>query len=660
MLLLVAGTYLATYGPGRLLVHVLGLKVASFQERLGISCAVGAVVLGWVGYVAAMAGAPGLAIAGGWVAIALGIIMIVRGLTWAKETCDLTNTNRAILALAVLIGLGFAAGMNYWQIAYHADGSMSGRFVWPDQLYRNAVLARLLACDGILDWPWLAGTPLQGMSLLRFATFVPIFKALAVPATHYQVAALWLGLFGVPVAACAAFAFFRAFGTHQRVAALAVLLTSFLGNPRWLLNDLFAHSPALHWAGTDVFAIAVPVLLAMLALMVLAIRERQSGALWLSVLMLVSGLGHAPWLGLAVYVAAPLWLVYVAVGDRSYRRRMMGTAAALTVAAGLGAVALKVLMGSATAEGSALAGLGPSPTIRDLSWAFPFLAEPLTPLLADLGPTAALKLLKFCAIYPVALGFYLWGSMWTRNVLLPHGHRFPWRRLREPDWAFGLCLVLGGVLLSGFVNFDKLQYVGAQYNALRVLWPALLLANLGCALLLVDYGPKLRRGLPLAILLVLIFYGAWENVQLVLWSRTGLPPVTVAADDMAALRYLAVQARPDEVLFIMPRTLPPMCLTPPLNIGHNWGYVSGLLPVRVWLDNEDMARKFGQGELWDGRWGEAQQAVRGGPEGFARFLERHGITWVLAQDESLARECASAGLSEAFRSGGVAVFEGAP
>ena len=686
MLLLVAGTYLATYGPGRLLVHALGLKVASFQERLGISCAVGAVVLGWLGYVAVMAGVPWLAIGGGWLALALGLVMIVRGVTWAKETCDLTNANRTILGLAILIGLGFAAGMNYWQIAYHADGSMGGRFVWPDLLYRNAVLGRLLACDGPPDWPWLAGLPLKGMSLLRFTALVPIFKALAVPATHYQIAALWLGLFGVPVAACAALALFRAFGATQRVGVLAVLLTSFVGNPRWLLNERFAHSPALHWAGTDVFAIAVPVLFAMLALIVLAIRCRaqadgtsaactpptgpsaangmggvqapalqngtaQSGALWLAALFLVSGMGFVPYEGLAVYVAVPLWLVFIAFGDRSYRRKAIGMAAALTAAAALGVVVLKVLMGSGTAHGSPLAALGPSPTIRNLSWAFPFLSEPLTPLLAHLGPTALLKLLKFGVVYPVAVGFYLWGSMWVRNVLLPHGYRFPWRRLREPDWAFGLCLVIGGVLLSSVVDFNKLAYQNAQYDVYRVLWPALLLANLGCALLLVDYGPRLRRGLPLLILVVLVCYGAWENSQLVLWSRTALPRTTVAADDMAALRYLGEHARGRDVLFVDPRHA-----APPDVMGHNWGYVSGLLPVRVYLDNGDMAHKFGQGPVWDLRLAEAQQAMRGAPEGFAAFLQRNGITWVMAQDEGLSRLCDTAGLTEAFRKGGVVVF----
>ena len=646
MLLLVVGMVLATYGPGRLLLHLLRLKVGSFQERLGLSCALGAVMLGWLGYLAVMGGAPWLALAVGWLALALGVLMVVRGLTWAKETCDLANRNRVVLGLAILIGLAFAAGMNYWQIAYQGDGSLSGRFVWPDLLYRNAVMSRLMACDGPPDWPWLAGVPMKGMSLLRFTAILPVMKALGLPATSYQIAALWLGLFGVPVAACAAFAFFRAAGASQGVSAWAVVLTSFLGNPRWLLNDRFAHSPALHWAGTDVFAISVPVLFALLALIVLAIREKQSGALWLAVFMLASGMGHTPWAGLSVYVAAALFLAVCLV-----RRQGRRTAGLLALGALAGVVVLKLLMGSGTGGGSALEAVGPSPTIRALSWAFPFLSEPLRPLLADLGPNALLKLLKFVCVYAVAVGFYLWGSMWVRMVVMPSAYRFPWRRLREPAWTFGLCLVIAGVLLSSVVNFNRLAFQGAQYDVFRILWPALLLANLACAVLLVEKWPLLRRGWGLLLLLVLLFYGSWENTQLVLWSRTALPSSVIQADDMGAMRYLSGHAAAAETVFINPRA--PVCGAV---MGHNWGHVSGLLPQRVWLDNEDMARKFGQGPMWDERWHEAQQAMAGSPADFATFLRQNDIRWVLAQEPRLAALAGSAGCQEVFRSGQTAVL----
>lgn len=660
MLLLVAGTYLATYGPGRLLVLVLGLQVNSFQERLGVSCAVGAVVLGWIGYVAVMAGLPWLAVAGGWLAMALGLFMVVRGFTWAKETCDLENRHRTILALAVAIGLGFAAGMSYWQITYGADGSMSGRQVWPDLLYRNAVMGQLLPCDGPPDWPWLAGIPMKGMSLLRFTALVPIFRALGIASTSYQIAALWLGLFGVPVAACALLAFFRALGAGRTVGAWAVVLTSFLGNPRWLFNDRFAHSPALHWAGTDVFAVAIPVLFAMLALIVLAIREQQKAALALSALMLVSGMGHVPWEGLAIYVAVPLFLVAAVrsrSGERSDRRRVVGTAAVLALAALGGIVVLKTLMGSGTGGGSLLSAIGPSPTIRGLSWAFPFLAEPLRPLFGMGVATGVLKLVKFVAVYAVAVFFYLWGSMWVRNVILPNTYRFEWRRLREPEYAFGLCLVIGGVLLSSVVNFNKLAYEGAQYDVFRVLFPALLLANLACALLLVEYWPRLRRGWGLILLLVLIFYGSWENTQLVYWSRVGLQPTTIGS--VSDLRYLVEHAAPRDVVFMNPRVEPPVSSTMTVYISHRWGFMSGLVPVRFWLDNEDMARKFGQGPIWDQRWAEAERALKGSPQGFSAFLRRNGINWVILgyEEKRLVR---APGLQPALVEDGLGLYRVVP
>ena len=676
MLLFVIGTYLATYGPGRLLVQLCGVRVGSFPERLGISCAVGAVVVSWLGYVAVMAGAPWLALATGWAAMALGLVMVVRGLTWGREQCDLTRANRAVLALAVVIGLAFAAGMDYWQIAYHADGSLSGRLVWPDLLYRNAVMSRLMVCDGPPDWPWLAGEPMKGMSLLRFTALMPVMKAVGVAATHYQIAALWLGLFGVPVSACAALALFRALGAGQTVSAWAVVLTGFLGNPRWLLNERFAHSPALHWAGTDVFAVSVPVLFAMLALIALSLRCRagactppdsggsggvrapalQWGSLWLAVLMLASGLGHAPWKGLSVYAAVPLFLALSLLRREGWR-----SAAILTVGALAGLVVLKTLMGSGTAGGSLLSALGPSPTIRNLSWAFPFLSEPLRPLLADLGPAALMKLVKFVCVYAVAVGFYLWGSMWVRMVIAPNAYRFPWARLKEPVWGFGLCLVIAGVTLSTVVSFNRLAYEGAQYDVFRMLWPALLLANLAVAYLLVEKWPYLRRGWGLLLLLVLIFYGSWENCQLVLWSRTGLPVSVIGADDMASLRYVAEHAASRDVVFINPHVRATGPSSPQTEtMGHGWGYASGLLPVRVWLDNEDMARKFGQETMWDGRWAEAERAMGGPPSAFRSFLAARGIGWVIAQSPTLAQTARAAGLTEAFRSGGVAVFRQGP
>lgn len=652
MIVFVAGMYLAAYGPGRLLCLLARLRLESAPERLGIAAALGLVALGWVGYLAMMNGLPWLATGFGWLAMLLGAGMVVWDFTRGREACDLQRNQRLTFVLALAVGVLFTAAMNWGQVRYLADGGLTGRFVWPDLLYRNAVLTSLMDCAGRPDWPWLAGVPMKGMSLLRFTALLPVMKALGVSANHYQSAALWLGVFGVPVAACCSLALFRALGASANVAAAATLLTAFLGNPRWLLNDRFAHSPALHWAGTDIFAVAVPVFLAMLALLAWAVRERQRGAICLSILMLASGLGHAPWLGLAVYVAIPLWLLVCLV-----RRRDVAVASALTVGVLVGVVVLKFLMGTGTGGGSPLSAIGPSPTIRALSWAFPFLSEPLTPLLAQPGATSALKLLKFLAIYPIAVIFYLLGSLWVRSVLLLAAHRFPWRRLGQPEYALWLCMVIGGVLLSTVVDFNKLAYQGAQYDVLRVLWPALLLANLGLAYLLVENWTWLRRGWGVLLLLLLVFYGSWENAQLSLWSRVGLPVSVVSADGMGALRYLSEHAVPRDVVLIDPRYEPPPGTIPGTEyLGHNWGYVSGLLNARIWLDNEDMARKFGQGAIWDARYAELQQAMNGGEGAAQRFLNRNDIRWVIAQG---GRRFERVGLTEVFGSGNVRVYAAA-
>ena len=60
---------------------------------------------------------------------------------------------------------------------------------------------------------------MKGVSLLRFAALVPVMKALGISEDVYQIAALWVGLFGVPLAACTVFAFFRSFGADKLVCA---------------------------------------------------------------------------------------------------------------------------------------------------------------------------------------------------------------------------------------------------------------------------------------------------------------------------------------------------------------------------------------------------------------------------------------------------------
>jgi hypothetical protein len=291
-----------------------------------------------------------------------------------------------------------------------------------------------------------------------------------------------------------------------------------------------------------------------------------------------------------------LWLVVALV-----RRQEVRSAVVLAVSALLGLVVLKVVLGSGSGQSSSLLqSLGPSPTIRNLSWAFPFLAQPLRPFLGHLGPTNLMKLGKFASVYLVAVWFYLVGSLWVRMVLMPHAHRFRREWIRTAEGGFLACVVVSAILLATCVDFNKLAYQGAQYDAFRFLWIPLLLANLGVAAVAVLHSQWLRRGWGLLVVLLFVFYGSWENTQLVLWSRTALPYSVIRASQMKALRYLDQHAGPEDLVLTNPRTDPPQPRDPlhePMT--HHWGYYSGLLNARLYLDNEDMARKFGQGRIWD-------------------------------------------------------------
>jgi hypothetical protein len=653
MIAFVAVTYLATYGGGAALSQLAGLRLRTGAERFGVACALGSVVLSWVGYVAVVAALPWLPAVGCWACVALACWVIVRSRLRRRETKPLPRRDWLILVGAMAIGLLFAGGMQWGQVRYLADGSMMGRLIWPDTLYRNAVMARLLECSGAPDWPWLAGVPMKGMSLLRFTAMIPSLKALHLPSTCYQTASLWIGLYGIPVAALALFAFFRALGAAVRTCSLAVLLTSFLGNPRWLLTDRFAHSPGLHWAGGDVFAISVPVLFAMLALIVLTVRERKHGALWLAAFMVVSGMGHAPWMGLPLYPGLALWLVVSLV-----RKEQVRSAVVLSVSALLGYVVLKVLMGSGTGGGAPLLeGIGPSPTIRALSWAFPFLGEPLQPLLSNLGPTNLMKMVKFASVYLVAFWVYLVGSMWVRMVLMPNAFRFRREWLRSAEGTLLCCVTVAAVLLTSVVNFNKIAFQGAQYDALRLLWIPLLLANLGVAALAVLHGHWLRRGWGVLVVLLFVYYGSWENTQLVLWSRTSLPYSIIRSSDMAALAYLDQHVAQGDVVAINPRAQVPgegvVGGDGSTQITHRWGYVSGLLGARLYLDNEDMARKFGQGPQWDARLRDFQQAMKSA-SALTTFARSHRIRWIMLQGTDKLPDGSNS--KEVFRDGDVRVY----
>lgn len=650
---------LTTYGAGTVLSRLGRLGLQSGPERFGISCALGAAALGWLGYIAAVARLPLIAVAATWAFAALGIGAMVRDWMRRQRPADpeLTLRQWKVLLLAVAVGLAFAAGMQWGQIRYNADGSLAARFLWPDLLYRNALVARYLNFDGPPDWPWLAGEPLRGMSVLRFTALTPVLKALGISSDCYQVTALWLGLYGVPVAACAAFACFRALGASAGVSAVAVLLTAFCGGPRWLLNDRFAHSPALHWAGSDVFAVAVPVLLALLALVVIAARERRVGLLGLAMFLLVSGPGFVPWLGLSVYAGLPLALLVALV-----RRRDVGAVAVLAAGALLGLVVLRVLMGTgASGGGSALAAVAPSEAVRHLNWAIPFLAEPLRPLLASPTPTNVMKLAKFAAVFPWAVLVFLLGSLWVRAVVLLDARNWRWGLLQQTEYSVVASWVVAGVLLSTIVDFRRLAYDFAGYDALRILWPALLVANLGVATLAARHREWLHARWGPVVLALFVFYGAWENTQLVLWTRTGLEWAVVPAPQMACLRYLRDHSGSNDIVLITPTAVTARDGLPPGEVPaqHAWGYVSGLLDARVYLDNHDMAAKFGQGPIWQQRE-QALADVRAGhsPEAAEGFLRAQGVRWVLVEDDPRwADRLAAAGCRLMFRDGGCEVYE---
>lgn len=654
MLLFVAVIYLGNYGAGAVLCRLTRLRLATAPERFGLACALGSIVLSWVGYVAVAARLPWLPGIICWLAVAAAIACFVRGRLRPEAGETLPRGDWLLLCGAIAVGLFFAGATQWGQVQYLPDGSLAGRLLWPDTLYRNAVMSSLLNCSGAPDWPWLAGVPMKGMSMLRFTAILPAMKALGLPATSYQMLALWIGLYGVPVAACALLAFYRALGAPLRTGTLAVLLTAFLGNPRWLLSDRFAHSPALHWAGGDVFAISVPVLFAMLALIVFALRHKHEGALWLAAFAVISGMGHVPWKGLPLYPGLALWLLLALI-----RRQQVRQALCLATSALLGLVVLKVLMGSGTSHASPLAALGPSPTIRALSWAFPFLAEPLRPLLAHLGPTSLLKLVKFATVYGVAVWGYLVGSLWVRMVLVPHVGYFRREWLRTAEGGLLVCVGVAALLLNTVIDFNKLAYQGAQYDAFRLLWIPLLLANLGVAAVARLHAPWLRRGWGLLVVFVFVFYGSWENTQLVLWSRTSLPLSVIRSSQMAALRYLDREAKPADLVLINPHSELPQ---PPVNgrqpLTHNWGYYSGLLNARLWLDNEDMARKFGQGPMWDERLSQLQQALQA-PPALRRFVQANRINWIVLEGQDKLPAGAT-GIREVFREADVRVYAVAP
>jgi len=393
--------------------------------------------------------------------------------------------------------------------------------------------------------------------------------------------------------------------------------------------------------------------------------------------MLASALGHEPWIALPLYPALGLWAL---VALR--RRQEVRTALVLAAGALCGLVVLRLLMGTGTSHNSPLAALGPSPTIRSLNWALPFLAERLQLLAASGSPVAILKMFKFASVFPIAVLFYLAGSLWLRNLIWLQACRCRREWWQSSLGALGGCLIISAVLVTSVIDFNKLAYQGAQYDVFRVLWFPLLLANLALAVLAVDYRGwlKTRWGVIFAILFV--FYGSWENVQIVQWSRLSLPWTKIEAPQAAALRYMATQVQPNDVVLLNPRydSRTPKTDTM-LPASHHWGYASGLLDARFYLDNEDMARKFGQGEMFDyvmrgrfdyntGRLNPTENPTldarlasllwvrqQRDPRIWSRFLTVNKIRWIILEpgDELLINP-AQIGLTQGFERDGVRVY----
>ncbi|MEI6501617.1 MAG: hypothetical protein WCP21_11415, partial [Armatimonadota bacterium] len=118
MIAFVAVTFLANYGAGAALSQVARLRLGTAPERFGVSCALGSIVLSWVGYAACMARLPWLPGPVCWLAVAAGVVVIARGLRGRAEGESLPRRDWLLLGLAVGLALLFAGGSQWGQIRY--------------------------------------------------------------------------------------------------------------------------------------------------------------------------------------------------------------------------------------------------------------------------------------------------------------------------------------------------------------------------------------------------------------------------------------------------------------------------------------------------------------------------------------------------------------
>ncbi len=622
-LLLIALAYGSTYGWGSALCRLAGWSAGSRAERIGVQCGLGVVVLGWIGFAGLMLRASWLALLGVGLGLLLAFVPLMLRHRLSEERPAAPGATR-LLALAVVVALALSWGVRAGQVKLRADGSVAARYGWPDALYRNAILGRVLRFDGRPDWPWLAGEPLRGMSLFRFTAAAALMRSAGVSSAQYQSLSTWLGLFGLPVTCLALFAFFRALRAGPELAALGVLIAAFCGGPRWLLAERFGHSAVLPWAGGDVTALALPALLAVCAVTAKSVEQPARRLGVLTIIGLGSVLCFAPWLGLPVIVGSGLAGLWLWV-----RERGSWAGGVLAVGAVAGVVGLVAVCGTGPGEGSAWRLLGPAPPIRNLAWAFPFLAEPLRPLLEHPSAVAVAKLLKFALVYLVAIVFFVAGSLWVRLVLLADAREWRWSSLKEPVYAWGAALCAAALLLMTVCDFSKVAYPFAGYDMLRLGAVPLMMANLAVAAVVWRRRERLRRAGYIVLAALFVLYGAWENVQYLQAYRLGAGWRTVPAAEMAAFRHLREQAGSGDVLLIDPayRSADGDI------VGHDWGYASAFSPVPVFVDNEAMARKFGQGAEWDRRAQQAQALFRGrlAWTGLATLGPRQ-TWWVLVQE----------------------------
>jgi hypothetical protein len=641
MLWTVLLAYTATYGFGALVCRPAGIRPVGGVGRLGVYCGAGVVVVGWVGYVCALNGWSVAARVIVWVAAVTGAILMAWGRRRADDARTVPGRAVRLVLLAILIAFVYRGAISYGQVTRTEEG-LSARGLWPDLLYRQAIVKEFMTFDGFPEWPWLAGEPLTGTGPLRLSATATILAAAGVRAEQYQAASLWLGLYGIPVACGGVFALLTYVGAMPVIAALALLVTAFFGNPRWLMEERFAHSPSLVWAGGDVFSFVFPALYATAALVfALTGRFTWPGAV-LVVLMLGSVTAFAPWFSLPLLAGILLWLAWCLL-----RRNSRRAALALGLGALLGLVTLKTLCGTGAAGGSPLEVVGPSPVIRSMQWAFPFLSEPLSPLIADMSPVAVAKLVKFGVAYGCAVVFFLLGSLWVRAVFLADWHQWEWRRLASPTNALVVCVVTAAMLLVSVLDFRKVSYNYAHYDMLRLLWIPLIFANLALADFAWRHRAGLRRWYGVAIAVVVVGLGAWEYSYYVLEKRTIEPTYHIAAERLEAIAYLNRDAAASDAVLINPMASPE---TRPEAVGHNWGYFSGLALPTVWLDNRDMAYKFAQNDRWDRR-AALLKRIMAEPDAarVRRFLARERISWVyLEGDDDFEVPPDAAGLQLVF------------